>query len=102
MESPINIDDLGVPLFQETTIWVVIGCYYVANCKLFDDVNWVWITLALVFLLHEEEVQVWNKSGGHIMFHCSEMRATFGSTCGVNLQFFTTCLTPIANLCGTT
>ena len=49
MENPINIDDLGVPLFQETTIWVVIGCYYVANCKLFDDVNWVWITLALVF-----------------------------------------------------
>lgn len=42
----------GVPLFQETAIWVVIGCYYVANCKLFDDVNWVWITLALVFLSH--------------------------------------------------
>ena len=22
MENPMNMDDLGVPLFQETTIWI--------------------------------------------------------------------------------
>ena len=37
MENPIKMDDLGVPLFLETSIYIQIACIKTLQINLFDS-----------------------------------------------------------------
>ena len=53
MENPIKMDDLGVPLFSETSVWHLDGCqvfpdYFVELCfKLIRMTSGNWGTVVL-------------------------------------------------------